>query len=104
MSADYRPSFQECYTEENGTEWIRCGYFMGIKGKWVNLNQPTANYETLFPKPPIETEPAATEPAATEQVEEIKPAIGGITVTVIIAVAVVVAATAMLLIVLKKKR
>ena len=104
MSADYHPSFQESYTDENGTEWIRCGYFMGIKGKWINLNQPTADYETLFPKPPIETEPAATEPAATEQVEEIKPAIGGITVTVIIAVAAVVAATAMLLIVLKKKR
>jgi hypothetical protein len=104
MSADYRPSFQESYTDENGAEWIRCGYFRGIKGKWVNLNQPTADYETLFPDIPPETEPASTVPAVTEQVDEIKPAPGGIVVIVIVAVAAVVAATAVLLILLKKKR
>ena len=104
MSADYRPSFQESYTDENGTEWIRCGYFMGIKGTWVNLNDPTADYETLFPNLPSETEPATTVPAVTEQVDEIKPAPSGITVTVILAVAAVVGVTAILLVLLKKKR
>lgn len=103
MSADYRPSFQESYTDENGAEWIRCGYFMGIRGKWVYLNDPTADYVTLFPELPEETEPAATVDVTTEFVEEIKPPASSIKLVVTIAVAAVVISTAVLLVLLKKK-
>ena len=106
MSADYRPSFQESYTDENGTEWIRCGYFMGIKGKWVNKNQPTADYDTLFPNRVDETEPVATVTASVEPVEpvdEIKPAPSGSIWILTVAVAAVAATAGMLLVILKKK-
>ena len=104
MQSDYRPEFHTSYTDENGNEWAQCGYYMGIKGHWVNLSDPTAGYETLFPDIPPETEPAVTVQSFREQVDEIKPATSGITAIVVIAVAAVVVTTAILLIVLKKKR
>ena len=104
ISADYRPGFQESYTDENGVEWLRCGYFMGIRGMWVNLHNPTADYETLYPNQPEETETPETEPAATEYVEEIKPADNNEKLIVTLAVAAVVVVTAVMLVMLKKKK
>ena len=104
MSADYRPEFQQSYTDEKGMEWIRCGYCMAIKGKWVNLNNPTADYDSLYPQQMEETVPAETAPAPTELVEEIKPAGNGEKLTVILAVTAVAAITAVMLVVLKKKK
>ena len=104
LTADYLPEFQESYTDENGVQWLRCGYYMGIKGKWVNLSNPTADYETLFPNAPAETVPAQTEPAPIETMEEIKPAGTGLKLIVTVAVAAVVIVTAVLLIALKKKK
>lgn len=104
MEADYLPDFQTSYTDSDGAQWVRCSYYMGIKGYWVNLNDPTADYETLFPDAAEETVPTETEPAPTAMVEEIKPAGNGLKLTVTAAVAAVVIVTAALLIVLKKKR
>ena len=104
LSADYRPDFRESYVDANGVEWLRCGYFMGIRGKWINLNDPTADYETLFPDAGTETAPSETEPAVTEPMEEIKPAGNREKIVVIVAVAAVVAITAVMLVLLKKKQ
>ena len=101
---DYAPEFQTSYTDANGNEWVRCSYYMGIKGYWVNLNNATADYETLFPDAAEETVPAQTESPATERVKEIVPAGTNVKWTVILAVSAVVAVTAALLIVLKKKK
>lgn len=104
LSADYRPDFQESYIDGNGVQWLRCGYFMGIRGKWINLNDPTADYETLFPDAGEETAPTETELIITEQAVEIKPAGKSEKIIVIVAVAAVVAITAVMLVLLKKKQ
>lgn len=100
---DRGPSLHTGYTDEYGYEWGQCGYFMGIKGRWINLSNPTADYETLYPNVPEETVHEETTPAATERVEEIKPAGNGEKTIVIFAVAAVVAVTAVMLVLLKKK-
>lgn len=104
VGEDYSPEFFNTFTDDHGYEWGQCGYFRGIKGHWINLNDPTADYQTLYPDMPEETAPAETEAAATEQVEEIKPAGNGEKLVVILAVTAVVVATAVMLIVLKKKQ
>ena len=104
LGEDYEPSIFNTYTDENGYEWGQCGYYFGIKYHWINLNNPTADFETLYPNMPEETVPPETEPAATERVEEIKPAGNGEKLVVILAVAAVVASTAVMLIILKKKQ
>ena len=98
------PSFHTGYTDEYGYEWGQCGYFMGLKGHWINLNNPTADYETLYPDVQEGSDPPETEPYSTEQVEEIKPAGNHEKLTVILAVTAVVAITAVLLVILKKKQ
>lgn len=104
VGIDRGPSFHASYTDEYGYEWGQCGYFRGIKGHWINLDNPTADYETLYPDLPEETVIPETEPVSTEFVEEIKPAGNGEKLVVILAVAAVVAATAVMLIILKKKQ
>lgn len=104
VGIDRGPSLHTSYTDEYGYEWGQCGYFRGIKGHWVNLNNPTADYETLFPDLPEETIPAETESPATERVDEIKPSGNDEKMTVILAVAAVVAITAVMLVLLKKKQ
>ena len=104
LGENSRPSFHTAYTDELGNEWAQCGYYHGIKGHWINLNDPTADYGTLFPNVEEETIPAETEPAAIEQVEEIKPTGNGEKTFVILAVTAVVAITAVMLAFLKKKQ
>ena len=104
ITKDYAPEFQTSYTDADGNEWVRCSYYMGIKGYWVNLNNATADYETLFHDAPEETAPAETEAPATEKVAEIVPAGTNLKLTVTLAVAAVVIATAALLVALKKKK
>ena len=101
---DRGPSLHTGYTDDYGYEWGQCGYFMGIKGMWINLSNPTADYETLYPDMPEETLPPETEVLATESVEEIKPAGNNEKLIVTLAVAAVVAVSAVMLVMLKKKK
>lgn len=101
---DYSPELFNTYTDEKGYQWGQCGYYMGIKGHWINLDDPAADYETLFPDMPEATIPAETEITATGQVEEIKPAANDEKMVVILAVAAVVAVTFAMLVLLKKKQ
>ena len=98
------PTIINIYRDELGYEWGQCGYYYGIKGHWINLTDPTADYETLYPNVPEETVSPETVPAATEQVEEIKPSENSEKRVVTLAVAAVVAITAVMLVVLKKKK
>ena len=104
MAESNRPAFQLAYTDESGMQWVRCGYYMGIKGHWINLNNPTADYETLFPDAVEETVPAETEASGTEKVDEIVPGGGNQVLLLGLAVGAVVVVTAALLIALKKKK
>ena len=98
------PTLINTYRDEMGYEWGPCGYYFGIKGHWINLNNPTADYETLYPHQQEETTAPETETSTTEPVAEIKPAANGEKLTVILAVMAVVAITAVMLVVLKKKK
>lgn len=109
VETDYAPEYQMVYTDVNGARWGRVGYYMAIKGYWVNLDDPTADYDTLYPDAPEETD-APTEPseeAAQTPVQEIVPQKpeGTSTVVLVAAIAVlgVVGLTAVLLVTLKRK-
>ena len=102
ISGDYRPEFYESYTDASGREWIHCGYYRGIKNKWVNLDEPTATYEDMFPMP-VESAPVETETVPSEQIEEIVPTGGNTKLFVSISVASAVVITAVLLVLLKKR-
>ena len=100
----YLPEYHTTYLDKDGNLWGRCSYYMGIKGYWIYLNAPTADFDILYPEGIEETEPAPTETRA-EPVEEIVP--GGnqnVKTITIAAVIAVVAATAVLLILLKRKK
>ena len=101
---DSTPSIHTIYTDEYGYEWGQCGYYFGIKGHWINLDNPTADFETLYPDLPEETAAPETEPVPTEQTEEIKPSQSSEKLIVTLAVAAVVAFTAVMLVMLKKKK
>ena len=101
---DYLPEYYNIYTDADGIRWGQCGYYFGIKNHWINLDNPSADYETLYPAAQEETVPAPTQVPATEQVEEIKPEGEKIKPALIIAVASVVIVTALLLVLMKKKR
>lgn len=104
LEEDYRPDFHTSYTDEMGNKWVQCSYYFGIKGYWVNLSNPTADYKTLFPDVPEETLPTEMETVAKEHVEEIKPDTSGEILVVTLAVAAVVVITAVMLVVLKKRQ
>lgn len=39
----------QTYTDKTGRKWGFCRYYMGIKNMWICLDDPTADYETLYP-------------------------------------------------------
>lgn len=106
MGEEYRPEYRTVYTDADGRTWGECVYYMGIKGYWINLEDPTADFETLFPE---WTEPVTeeTEPVS-EPAQEIVPRESQETrvakTAAVIAVAAVVAITAVLLYLMKKKK
>ncbi len=70
----YPPDYWHTYTDEDGRVWGYTGYYMGWKGYWFCVDDPTADFATLFPNgaPEVEiTEPDETEP--TLPIEEIVP-------------------------------
>lgn len=100
---EYLPEYSLCYTDPDGRTWGKIGYYMGHRNCWICLDDPTADFDVLYPEGIEETEPV-TQPLPETEVEEIKP--GGnpsIKWIVIASVAGVVALTAVLLFFLKKK-
>lgn len=100
----YMPEYSTIYLDEAGNKWAKCSYYMGIKGYWINLNDPTANEDIFSPEATEQAEPVPTE-VPMEPVEEIVP-VGNqsLKVVTIAAVAAVVAVTGLLLIFLKRKK
>lgn len=106
VETDYAPEYQMVYTDANGTRWGRVGYYMAIKGYWINLDDPTADFDTLYPdvtEAPTEPSEEATQAPVQEIVPQ-EPA-GTSTVVLLAALAVlcVVGLTAVLLVALKRK-
>lgn len=100
---EYLPEYTVCYTDPDGRTWGKIGYYMGRRNCWICLDDPTANFDTLYPEGIEETQPE-TVPVPAEKVEEIVPN-GNPSLKWIVtaAVAGVVAVTAVLLVFLKRK-
>ena len=103
------PQYQVVYVDANGNRWGRVGYFMSMCG-WINLDNPAADYDTLYPNAAEATEAPAqpSDVLSTEPVQEIVPQASEGTLSVVIltvaAVVAIVAVTVVLLVLLKRKK
>ena len=99
LGEDYTPEYWETYTDSTGLVWAYIGYYMGIRDRWICLEDPTADFDTLYPgeAPIIPTEePVVGPPLVTVPKKTLKDEI-----FIGAAVLVVVIATALIL---KKKK
>ena len=98
------PTWHEVYTDAEGRTWGKCPYHYGVRGYWICLDDPLADYDTIFPEP-VETEPVTEIPEPQDEVAEIVPKENWqMKIIVTVAVAIVVSVTAVLLFVLKKEK
>lgn len=102
VEGDYLPEYQQTFTDDAGRAWGYIGYYMGIRNVWICLDDPTADYDTLYANhaPQAVTHPVQPDPGT---LDEIKP--GGIAMETILlaAAAVAVASGAFLWFTRKKK-
>ncbi len=119
---EYTPDYSSVYTDEEGRSWGYVGYFYGYRGVWICLDNPTAEYEELYPNGALQVEmkdnDEIKEESQSEEIqngenqtvenlntERIKPQTNHrIIVVVIVLVAVVVLVTIALLVMLKKRK
>lgn len=100
IDPEYGPDYWTVFIDDAGQKWGYCGYYFGHRDFWVCLDDPTADYETLYAN---HAPQQVTIPEITEPTEEIKP--GGISPTLAIGAAAAVAAVSgVLLVMLKKKK
>ena len=103
----YAPDYNAVYTDDAGRTWGMVGYYMSFSG-WICLDDPTADYDTLFPEVEPPTEPTIEETQATEiptePVAEIVPKKTVNVPLLVGAVSLVVAATGGMLFALKRKK
>ena len=70
---DYLPQYEQVFTDDAGRQWGFIGYHMGIRNVWVCLDNPTADYRTLYAEAAPQQVTHPVREAAAEPVE-IKPA------------------------------
>lgn len=100
LEGDYLPEYREIFFDDAGRKWGHVGYYMGIKNTWICLDDPAADYETLYAD---HAPQQVTKPEITEPTTEIKP--GGISPAVALGAAAAVAAvSAGILLHLKKRK
>lgn len=105
LTTEYAPEFQYVYTDTNGVKWGRCAYYLGLKGCWINLNDPTADFETLYPDgiQPTEDDHNVAEENQDEMAEIVPKENLAPKILAVLAVVAVVAVTVVMLRKLKKK-
>lgn len=62
--SDYTPEYRGIYVDGNGKRWGCVGYYFGIRDTWVCIDEPTADFEQIFP------EGAADRTAADQEAED----------------------------------
>lgn len=96
----YQPQYMQTFTDDAGRKWGYVNYYMGIRDVWVCLDDPTADYDTLYAAHAPQT---VTHPARCGTTDEIKP--GGINMeTVLLAAGAVAAVSAAFLWLTRKKK
>ena len=46
---EYLPSYDKLYVDEKEHSWGHVGYYFGMKNVWVCIDQPTADFQMLYP-------------------------------------------------------
>ena len=100
VEGDYLPEYYETFTDDAGRRWGHIGYHMGIRDVWVCLDDPTADYDTLYAVHPPQQ---VTHPVQENAPAEIKPAGPGMGV-VLLAVCAVAALSGGFLWITRKKK
>ncbi|MDE5866504.1 MAG: hypothetical protein K2H31_07890, partial [Lachnospiraceae bacterium] len=107
------PDYSSVYVDEEGRSWGYVGYFYGYRGLWICLDNPTAEYEELYPngapqygvEDDEESKEGETQVTENLSTERIKPQTNQRTIVVVVVlVAVVVLVTVVLLVMLKKRK
>lgn len=105
------PEYSSVYTDEKGCRWGYVGYYYGLRNFWICIDQPTADYEQLYPDggpqivaqaEDVETENHDSEKPGTDRIVPEPDHGRAIFVTVLVALVTLV--TAGLLVILKKRK
>lgn len=80
VEGDYAPEYFETFTDDAGRKWGHIGYHMGIRDVWVCLDDPTADYQTLYAElaPQQVTHPVKDQAAEPIDIKPAGPSMGGI--------------------------
>ena len=80
VEGDYAPEYFETFTDDAGRKWGHIGYHMGIRDVWVCLDDPTADYQTLYAElaPQQVTHPVKDQAAEPLDIKPAGPSMGGI--------------------------
>lgn len=101
IDGDYAPEYGPIFVDDGGRTWGCCGYYFGHRNFWICLDDPTADYDTLYAELPPQQ---VTHPNVTAPAGDITPNGGSGILFATIAVIAVVAATALILRSMKKKQ
>ena len=99
------PSYNSVYLDAENRCWANINYYFGYRDVWICIDQPTADFTTLFPAgtPPKETAQTTTDTSTTQKRIVPKQNMTVVLLTVILVLAVVLI-TAGLLLKLKRKK
>jgi hypothetical protein len=96
------PDYHYIFVDDAGQKWGKIGYYHGIHSSWVCLDNPTADYDTLYANhAPQQISQQETSPVSSDDVitpSSISP------ITILILAVAVAAISVGLLVVLKKKK
>ena len=73
---EYGPDYCPTFTDDDGRKWGFCSYYMSHRFFWICLDDPTADYDTLYAKNPPQQ---VTHPVREGAPDEINPAGPGMT-------------------------
>lgn len=77
---DYLPEYEAVFTDDAGRKWGYIGYHMGLRNVWVCLDDPTADYRTLYAEhaPQQVTHPVKDTAADPIEIKPAGPSMNGI--------------------------
>lgn len=76
----YGPSYGTVFTDDAGRKWGCCPYYFGYRSFWICLDDPTADYPTLYAEhaPQQVTHPVGKDLSALDEIKPAGPSLGGI--------------------------
>ena len=102
LDAEYPPHYECVFTDDAGRNWGYIGYDRGIRNVWVCLDDPTADYDTLYKDAAPQQVTHPTKPDLGT-LDEIKPTGPDMALVLTAAVAVAVISGVFLWLTRKKK-